>query len=279
MNETLQITTGDASLEVRIDGAAHKPWLLLSNSLAADMSMWDPQVATLSTYRRLVRYDTRGHGRSSAPPGPYSFNQLVDDMVGILDHLGIEVADVLGLSLGGMTALGLGLARPERVRNLICCAARGELPPAAIAGWDQRMAAVATGGLSSIVDETLTRWFNPATFRDRPEIIDQARRMILSTSAVGYLGCVAAIKTLNYQARLPRLNKPALFIAGENDLAAPPSVMHSMATAAPYGEFIDISRAAHIVNMEGGAAYDTAVQNFLLFSEFDHDDEEPCTRD
>jgi 3-oxoadipate enol-lactonase len=269
MSETLEIPAGEASLAVRIDGEAGKPWLLLSNSLAADMTMWDPQVAKLSAHRRLVRYDTRGHGRSSAPAGPYSFDQLVDDMIAILDHLGIETADVLGLSLGGMTALGLGLTHPERVRKLVCCDARSEFPPAAIAGWDQRMSAVAAGGVSSIADETLTRWFVPATFRDRPEVIEQARRMILSTSSAGYLGCVAALKTLNYRERLPRLEKHTLFVVGEDDLAAPPSVMREMAAATPRAEFVTISGAAHIANMEGGATFDAAICSFLLADDFD----------
>jgi 3-oxoadipate enol-lactonase len=275
MSETLQITAGDASLAVCIDGEAGKPWLILSNSLAADMTMWAPQVAKLSAHRRLVRYDTRGHGRSSAPAGPYSFDRLVDDMVAILDHLGIETADVLGLSLGGMTALGLGLTHPGRVRKLVCCDARGEFPPAAIAGWDQRISAVAAGGLSSIADETLTRWFVPATFRDRPEVIEQAHRMILSTSSNGYLGCVAALKTLNYREQLPRLEKHTLFVVGEDDLAAPPSVMREMAAATPRAEFVTISGAAHIANVEGGATFDAAVCRFLLADDFDGEESRP----
>ena len=114
----------DADLLVRIDGPQGKPWILLSNSLATDLHMWDDQIAFLTQTHRVVRYDTRGHGQSTAPRGPYDFDMLVADMLAVLDHVGAERADIMGLSLGGMTALGLGLAHPGRVRRMVACRAR-----------------------------------------------------------------------------------------------------------------------------------------------------------
>ena len=263
MSETLTVRAGDALLEVRIDGDAAQPWLILSNSLAADMTMWTSQVAEFSCHRRLVRYDARGHGGSSAPPGPYDFNRLVGDVVAILDRLDISQTDIVGLSLGGMTALGLGLSHPERIRKLVCCDARAEFPPAAIAGWDQRMQAVAAGGVAAIVEETLARWFTPATFRERPEIIRSARAMMLTTSAEGYLGCVSALKALDYRRRLPQLRIPTLYLVGEQDGGAPPDVMREMADVTPHAEFAVVLGAAHIANWEAPEAFNAAVLGFL----------------
>ena len=108
MSERIEVRTGEATLSVRIDGEKGAPWLLMSNSLAADLSMWDPQVGAFGAHRRLVRYDARGHGASSASPPPYDLGRLVGDAVAILDRLDIEAADLVGLSLGGTTALALG---------------------------------------------------------------------------------------------------------------------------------------------------------------------------
>lgn len=263
MSETLQVDAGDALLEVRIDGDVARPWLILSNSLAADMTMWTSQVAELSRHRRLVRYDTRGHGGSSAPPGPYDFDRLVGDVVAILDRLDIAQTDIVGLSLGGMTALGLGLSHPKRIAKLVCCDARAEFPPAAIAGWDQRILAVAAGGVAAIVEETLARWFTPTTFDERPGIIDSARAMMLRTSTEGYLGCVSALKTLDYRRHLPQLRVPTLYLVGDQDGGAPPDVMREMAGATPNAEFAILPAAAHIANREAPEAFNAAVLGFL----------------
>jgi 3-oxoadipate enol-lactonase len=260
------VVAADASLAVRIDGDAGLPWLILSNSLATDMTMWDAQVADLSRLRRVVRYDTRGHGRSSAPPGPYDFPRLVDDIVAIMDHLDIASTDVMGLSLGGMTALGLGLDHPERVRRLICCDARAEFPPAAIAGWDQRIKAVTTGGMAAILDETLAR-FSADTHRDRPDVIAHGRQMVLETSVTGYCGCAAALKTLDYFRRLPGLEKPTLYLVGAEDAGAPATAMRAMAEATPAAEFVVVPGAAHIANMDNVAAFNASVSAFVSKAE------------
>jgi 3-oxoadipate enol-lactonase len=271
MSDFLTIPSADALLAVRVDGDGHKPWLVMSNSLGADMSMWDAQADHLMLHRRLARYDTRGHGRSSAPEGPYDFDRLVGDIVAIMDHLHIEEADILGLSLGGMTALGLGLTHPLRVRRLICCCARAEYPAAAIAAWDQRIAQVTAGGMTSILEDTLARWFTPKAFRERPDIIEHARQMLLSTSIEGYRGCGAALKTLDYFQDLPSLQARTLYVAGEVDGAAPAEVMRRMAEATPHGDFAVVRDAAHIANMEQAAAFNACVSNFLLEADFSDD--------
>src|SRR5271155_4661313 len=98
MSERIQVQSGNVALSVQVDGDASLPWLVLSNSLATDMTMWAPQLEALSPLRRIVRYDTRGHGGSSAPAGPYRFDQFVGDIFAVMDHLSIESADVMGLS-------------------------------------------------------------------------------------------------------------------------------------------------------------------------------------
>ncbi len=152
----------DARLSIQVDGDDGKPWLLLSNSLATDLSMWDDQIPLLTRTHRVVRYDTRGHGASDAPEGPYDFATLVEDMVAVLDAVGAARADVIGLSLGGMTAMGLALAHPSRVSRLVVCCARADAPEPFRASWDDRVALVQEKGTEALVDGTLARWFTPA---------------------------------------------------------------------------------------------------------------------
>jgi 3-oxoadipate enol-lactonase len=264
MNEMHQVSSHGATLAVRIDGEAGLPWLIVSNALATDHSLWNPQIAALARLRRVLRYDTRGHGKSSAPSGPYDFNMLCRDVIAIMDHFEIESADMLGLSLGGMTVLGLCLDHAERVSRAICCCARADFPPPMISAWDDRMKLVKNGGMAAIAEGTLGRWFTESAQQKQPNIIGHAREMILATSVDGYSGCAAALKGLDYRRRLPAISKPILYVAGQFDSAASPDAMQDMANATPHTRLEIISDAAHIANMENAPHFNRVISEFLI---------------
>ncbi|WAJ26391.1 alpha/beta fold hydrolase [Antarcticirhabdus aurantiaca] len=261
--ETRMVESNGARLNVRVDGDAGKPWLLLSNSLAADLTMWDDQLAWLTRTHRLVRYDTRGHGGSSAPEGPYDFPMLVADMVAVLDAVGAERADVLALSLGGMTALGLALDHPERVGRMVICDARADNPPPFVQSWDQRVAAIREGGMESIVSGTLERWFTAAGRERNPAAAERAARMIRETSPTGYEGCARALQGLDYLRQLGELALPVLYVVGEEDMGAPKAAMEAMAAATPGSRLAVLPGLAHVPNMEDPQAFEAAVAPFL----------------
>jgi 3-oxoadipate enol-lactonase len=263
MSENRTIETNGTRLAVQIDGEAGKPWLLLSNSLAADAGMWDDQIAWLTRTHRVLRYDTRGHGSSSAPEGPYDFSMLVADMVAVLDAVGAQRADVLALSLGGMTALGLALEHPERVRRMVICDARADNPPPFVQSWDGRVAAIREGGMASIVPGTLERWFTAAGRERNPQAAQRASRMILDTSPVGYEGCARALQGLDYLRRLGELKLPVLYVVGEEDMGAPKAAMEAMAAATPGSRLVVLPGLAHVPNMEDPEAFEAAVAPFL----------------
>jgi 3-oxoadipate enol-lactonase len=255
------VKSGGADLSVRVDGdGAGKPWLVLSNSLAADLTMWDDQMALLTRTHRVLRYDTRGHGASSATQGPYSFGMLVADMVAVMDDAGADRADVMGLSLGGMTALGLGLTHPERVRRMVVCDARADAPPPFVASWDDRIAAVNAGGMEAVVAGTLERWFTPAC-PNGPK--DRAAAMIRATDPQGYIGCAGALRGLDYLRLLGGMRPPVLYIGGEVDMGAPVAAMAAMAAATPDAQHVILSGLAHIPNMEDPAAFAAALSGWL----------------
>ena len=250
-------------LAAYVSGRADGKWIVLSNSLAANAAMWEPQLPLLEKRYRVLRYDTRGHGGSDAPRPPYSFADLVGDVVALMDHFGIERADYMGLSLGGMTGLGLALAHPERVDRLVCCDARADNPPPFVAMWDARIAAISRGGMEAILDATLERWFS-ADFASRdPAGLAAAGEMVLATDPQGYRGCAEALKTLDYLKDLGAMKVPVLYVVGSEDMGAPPATMRAMAEATPGAEFVAVADAAHIANMDRPAGFGRAIATFL----------------
>lgn len=251
----------DVALSVEITGEdATKPWLLVSNSLGADLGMWDQQMEWLTQTHRVIRYDTRGHGLSSAPDGPYSFDDLVADMVAVLDHAGAERADVLGLSLGGMTAIGLAIHHPQRVGRMVVCDARADNPELFRTGWDDRIALIHKGGMAAIVDGTMARWFTPTC---PPAIRERAEDMMRSVAPVGYIGCALALKELDYLKDLGSVGAEVLYVVGEEDLAAPKAAMEEMASATPHADLKVLPELAHVPNMENPAVFEAAIRPFL----------------
>jgi 3-oxoadipate enol-lactonase len=239
------------------------PALLLLNSLAADHSMWDGQVALLTRRYRLIRYDTRGHGRSEAPEAEYSFAMLVRDAVAVLDAVGAARASVMGLSLGGMTALGLAIYHSSQVERLVCCDARADAPEPFVRSWDERLAALRAGGMQALLPGTLERWLNAGFRAASPAEVERVSEMILATPPAGYAGCAAALKRLDYLRDLHRIAVPALFVCGAEDAAAPPAVMREMAERTPGAQFAEVPRAAHLPNIDNADGFAEAVSDFL----------------
>lgn len=250
-------------LFVRIDGADGAPWIICSNSLGATHRMWAPQMKCLTRSHRVLRYDTRGHGESAAPNAPYQLADLVGDVIGLMDHHEIERADFLGLSLGGMTGLGLALDHPDRIGHLICCDARADAPPPFARMWDERIAAVDAKGVAALWPGTLERWLTPACQADDREIVDQLKADFELTSTEGYKGCSAAISGLDYLRHLGSIKLPVLYIVGDQDSGASPETMRTMADATPGAHFKEIENAAHIANIDNAEAFNEAVTGFL----------------
>lgn len=239
------------------------PWIVLSHSVGSSSLMWWPQRALLENHYRVLAYDTRGHGDSDAPDGPYSPDDLVGDVVALMDHFDIERADFMGLSLGGRTGLGLVLAHPHRVNRFICCDARADAPPDVVRGWEQRVAEVEKGGMRAVLSLTMERWFTPA-FRERErDAMREIEAMFLATSVTGYKGVVEAIKRFDCMGELGRIRVPTLYVVGAEDTGAPPALVRQMANATPGARYVEIPDAAHVANINNQKAFDAAIANYL----------------
>jgi 3-oxoadipate enol-lactonase len=236
----------------RVDGPAGGPPLLMINSMGADLRMWEPQVPVLAARRRMIRYDTRGHGLSPVPPGRYGLADLGRDALALLDRLGVASADVCGLSLGGMTAMWLAANAPDRVHRLVLCCTSALLGPPA--GWAQRAATVLGHGTGAVAGAVVARWVTPGFAAAHPDQVAWLREMVAATPAIGYAGSCAAVEEMDLRADLARISARTLVIAGADDPATPPEHGAAIARGVPDARLAVLENAAHLGTYEQAGA-------------------------
>jgi 3-oxoadipate enol-lactonase len=258
----MKIKVNDIEVHCRLDGSPGSPWLIFCNSLATNLSMWEREAEHFARRFRVLRFDQRGHGQTDAPTGPYSMEWLLADVVSLMDRLGIESADVCGLSLGGATAMGLAQRYPSRVKRAVICSTPCASTAAGAKAWEERAAAVVQGGMAAVVASTLERWFTPDALAANPPHVDVVRQMILATPASGYIGCAAALADHDFRSQIGSVKCPVLYVVGEDD--APRLEMRKMHQELPGSRFCELEGAGHICNLEKPAAFIEAVDEFLV---------------
>jgi len=248
-------------LHYRLDGPADRPCLVLSNSLGCTLEMWEPQVAPFSREYRVLRYDTRGHGRSGVPRRPYAIEQLGSDVLALLDALGIERAHYCGLSMGGATGMWLAVNAPHRIERLVLCNTMPWLgPPATL---NARIETLLRDGMRGMVEAILERWFTPEFRAREPLAVDRIRQVLLTAPVDGYVGCCEAIRDMDQRATLARIAAPTLVIAGTYDPAPTPEAARAWASTIPDARFVELP-AAHLSNIGAAEQFTRQVLDFLL---------------
>lgn len=248
-------------LHLHISGRSDGPVLLLSNSLASTLNMWDPQMEAFDRHFRVIRYDSRGHGKSDAPDGPYTIDMLTADAVGLLDHLGIERAHFCGLSKGGMVGQRLATLHPGRVDRLVLCDTASYMGPAEL--WEGRIETAEAEGMAGIVDSTIERWFT-RPFREKdPAAVAKIREMILNTPAAGFIGCCRAIQSMDQRETIKAITAPTLIVVGADDPSTTPDKAREIQECIAGSNLTVLPEAAHLSNIEQAAAFDAAVVPFL----------------
>lgn len=247
-------------LHYTLDGDAARPVLVLSNSLGTCLDMWGPQVAAFARHFRVLRYDTRGHGRSEVTPGPYTLPQLGADVIALLDHLGIERAHFCGLSMGGLTGMWLATAFAARIDRLVLCNTAAFIGPPE--NWTRRAEAVERDGLASIAEAVVEKWLTPPHAARHPEQVAQLRAMLCATPDAGYAANCRAIRDADFRADVARIAAPTLVIAGTGDMPTPPRDGQYLAQAIPGARYVELA-AAHLSNLEQIEPFTEAVLSFL----------------
>jgi 3-oxoadipate enol-lactonase len=230
------------------DGPADAPAVLLLGSLGSDVSMWDDVVPSLATRLRVVRADLRGHGASPVPPGPYEVADLAADVVRLLDDLGLAQVHLVGLSLGGMTAMQVAADHPERVDRLALLCTSALLGPPE--GWRQRADSVTAGGTGAVADAVAARWLTPSFAAEQPQVLARVRAMIAATPSVGYAAGCGAIERMDLRERIGAITAPTLAIAGADDPATPPEHLERIVAAVPGARLRVLDHVAHVPTYE-----------------------------
>jgi 3-oxoadipate enol-lactonase len=235
------------AVSYRIDGPADAPVVVLSNSLGATRAMWDAQVPALAERYRVIGYDVRGHGESPSPPGPYTLDDLADDVVALLDEVGAERAHLVGVSLGGMTFIRLAARYPERALSLVAMCTSAAVDGT---GYRERAAAVRERGTAALAPAVVARWVTPAFAAAHPDVDARLEAMVSGADDEGYALCCEVLATLDLRADLPRIAVPTLVVSGADDLALPPEHQRVIAEGIPGAELITMSPGAHILTVE-----------------------------
>jgi 3-oxoadipate enol-lactonase len=250
----------DVRIHYELAGAETAPVLVFSNSLGTDLSMWNPQMPEVAKKFRVLRYDKRGHGQSSAPAGPYTIEQLGRDALGLLDFLHLDRLHFCGLSIGGQTGMWLGLNAAERLNKLILCNTAAKIGTPEI--WNPRIEAVRKGGTKAVAAAVIERWFTAGFRAKEPNEISRIQRVLESAGTKGYIGCCAAVRDFDCREKLGAIRTPTLVIAGTHDPATTPADGRWATQQIPGARYVELD-AAHLSNIEARERFTAEVSQFL----------------
>jgi 3-oxoadipate enol-lactonase len=254
------VESSGARISYTVEGPPERPVLLFINSIGTTRDLWLPQVPALVGTYRVIRYDARGHGSSSVPPGNYTIAQLGRDALAILDAEGARQAHVCGISLGGLTALWLAVNAPDRVASLIVANSAARI--GSVQSWNERIALVQERGMKSVAEMTIPRWFSPDFRQRHDDVVTRFRSMVEGCPQDGYLGCCAALRDEDLREAVARITCPVLVVAGTMDVPTPPEGLRFIHEAVPGTKMLTLD-AAHLSNVEQAEAFTSAVMGFL----------------
>lgn len=254
-------TFSEPQLRVAVQGRG--PAVMLSHALGLDLSMWDGFAAQLAASHEVARYDHRGHGGSAVPQGPYTLDAMVDDAARLIREWGRGPVVWIGLSMGGMVGQGLAIRHPDLVRGMVLANTTARYPEAALAAWQQRIAAVQSGGMAAVADAVVERYLH-ADFRERhPQAAQALRDKLLRCDAAGYVASCQAVSAVDWLDQLSQVRAPTLVIAGARDVGATPAMAQAMAQAIPGAKLEVFDEASHLSVAEVPSQFAATVNAFI----------------
>jgi 3-oxoadipate enol-lactonase len=259
-----QFERDGVEFNVTLDGPENAPPLMLSNSLGTNLHMWDPQIPELTKHFRVIRYDSRGHGKSGAPDGPYSIDELGRDALAIMDALELGQVHWIGLSKGGMIGQWLLTHAPERIGRAVLANTGSHMPPPDL--WNQRIRTALDKGMEELTPGVIERWFTPEFRAREPDTVEKIVRMLHTTPAHGYAGSCSAIRDMDQRESIRSVMNPVLVVVGSRDPATPPEMGKRIADTIRGARIVTLE-AAHLSNIEQADAFNQAVIDFLTARE------------
>ncbi|HUG62005.1 MAG TPA: 3-oxoadipate enol-lactonase, partial [Methylomirabilota bacterium] len=243
-----QIAIRGGGIAVSTRGPETGPTVVFLNSLGTDLRVWDQVVERLGADLRLVRIDKRGHGLSTLEPASRTVSDHAADVAAVLDALSIQAPLVVGLSIGGLIAQTLAVARPDLASGLLLLDTAHRV--GTTESWNARIAAVRGGGLDAIADQVMERWFS-ARFREtQAEVVAAWRTLLVRMPADGYIAACEALRDADLTELSPKVAVPTRFAVGSADLSTPPDLVRSAAALVPGARFDVIEGAGHLPPIE-----------------------------
>ena len=250
----------DGQLFYQWDGPESAPVVVFSNSLGTTHRMWDPQLDAFTRHFRVLRYDGRGHGQSSATPGPYTIEQLAADVVRLLDALKLDRVHFCGLSMGGMIGMFLGAAHASRLHKIVLCNTAAKIGTPDV--WNARITAVQAGGMKAVAGAVIDRWLTAGFRAAHPGDTAQVLSMLEGCNPAGYAASCSAVRDADFRQKLAGVQVATQVIAGTHDPATPPAdgrALSELIRGAKYAEL----PAAHLSNIEAREDFNREVLAFL----------------
>jgi len=259
----MQASINGIRMNYQVDGPDSAPTVVLHHPLATNLTIWDELTAALTPRYRVVRFDARGHGQSEASKAPYDFRTLNADVIGLMDHLKIDRAHFLGLSMGGMVGQYLGLEQPQRFASLVLSSTSSRVPAEAQPMWDERVKVTREKGMGSQVPLALQRWLATATVKGKPAVVARMTKYLESTPAEGYIGWCQAIRTLNVTDKLKGIKLPTRVIVGAEDPGTTPAAAEVIHREIAGSDLVVVPGVSHMLHVEEPATFNRHVLDFL----------------
>lgn len=248
-------------LRYQLLGPENAPVVALSNSLGTDLSMWEPQAAALSSHLRVLRYDMRGQGESSVVKDETAIDIFAQDFIALIDVLGLRQVSFCGLSMGGMIGMWLGIHAPDRLNALVLSNTAARIGTKEM--WNARIARVRQGGMRSVSESVIQRWFTPEFQVSHSRTVEAARNMLEASPVEGYVSCCTAIRDMDQADAISKIRARTLVIGGAMDAVTPPSDARFLVGRIPGCQFVELN-AAHLSNVERPDEFTSALNDFLL---------------
>ena len=254
------VKSADAQIHYSLEGPPAKPALILSNSLGADISMWDPQITEFAKCFRVLRSDTRGHGKSSVTPAPYTIEQLAKDVLALADSQQFERFHFCGLSMGGQIGMWLAANAPHRLNRVVLCSTAAKIGTHEM--WNARIATVLKEGMKNVAAAAIERWFTAPFRAKNPSVIAHIHKVLEATSPEGYAACCAGLRDFDFREQLNRIRTPTLVVSGTHDPATTPVDGQFLANHIAGARYVELN-GAHLSNIEDAARFTSEVLSFL----------------
>ncbi len=242
------------------------PVIVLSHALGCDLGMWDDVARLLEPHFTVLRYDHRGHGRSDPIIGPITIASLAEDVAALIVDQARRPVHFVGLSLGGMVAQALAVRYPQMVRSIVVANSGSHYDAAGRALWTERIRGVREGGLASVADGILARWFTPEFRADETSggarRVAAIRRSLVATDPASYVACCEAISAMDLRGTNGLIHCPALVLAGERDEFSPVALSQAIAIAISGAQLLTLD-TAHLSAVEKPMTFCKLVSDFI----------------